>query len=150
MSEFEQHESSYDHHHRKRAADLRMANKDPGRRRDVEKDSALIPLGDDSGSRKPVKKVKRAFKAAFGHSIVATEGRKELSRTPAKRHMSDTSYPTVSSHHRKIEESQGSKAPRPTEDCRGRLPRPSDDQEMLRPERSESSAVTDKANIAMQ
>ena len=66
ISDLEQHESSYDHHHRKRAADLRSANKDPGRReREQAKDGVLRHISEEEVSRNNKNRPKRGFKSAF-------------------------------------------------------------------------------------
>lgn len=68
-SELSTHELSYDHHHRKRAQDLRIASRDSyqrDREREKEKErSGLIAIPHETpvGSQK---KVKRGFKSAFG------------------------------------------------------------------------------------
>lgn len=76
ISELESHESSYDHHHRKRAVDLRIANRDTSKRdreREKERESSGLvskALDEVEGSKK--KKVKKGFKSAFG-SVESTE-----------------------------------------------------------------------------
>lgn len=48
VSELETHESSYDHHHRKRAVDLRQANRTVTKRpRQKERDGAMRPITEE-------------------------------------------------------------------------------------------------------
>lgn len=69
ISELETHESSYDHHHRKRAADLRIVNRDSNRRkRESENDGVIRVLGEDTDKRPSSKRTKRGFKSTFTDS----------------------------------------------------------------------------------
>ncbi|CCG82963.1 Putative uncharacterized protein [Taphrina deformans PYCC 5710] len=69
ISELEVHETSYDHHHRKRAADLRNANRDGARReRQAANDGVIRVLGAEEHTSKKFSGAnsKRGFKSAFG------------------------------------------------------------------------------------
>lgn len=75
ISQLDTHESSYDHHHRKRAADIRIANRDTAKRhtesdkKQENSDIIQLPNTSDEGSQK---KAKRGFKSAFGTASLKT------------------------------------------------------------------------------
>lgn len=62
ISELNAHESSYDHHHRKRAKDLRDASKDP-RRLERARNTDMTKIVESENKKS---KPKRGFKSAFG------------------------------------------------------------------------------------
>lgn len=75
LSELDTHESSYDHHHRKRAKDLREASRDPKRH---DRNSAADMSRLVEGENKKVQ-AKRGFRSAFGSSEQRQDGEIEQS-----------------------------------------------------------------------
>lgn len=63
ISELETHESSYDHHHRKRAVDLRQAGRSTTKRpRQKERDGAMRPITEEELLKMKEKRMKKKEK----------------------------------------------------------------------------------------